>query len=103
MIELPEAAPDYARDVWTHFGGLHVPEGLPNTELKKWYKRAAGGRCMTCDQPVGEETQLIVSLVGIAEIYCSIECHRDQYVLNFLQKQFDGMNLVVQQKKRRWS
>jgi len=91
---LGPAVPDAVRDVWSHFGGLHMPTftmGEQRAGIQAIYQAAAQGKCMTCQRPVAEQAQLCVNLTGITELYCSIKCLKDMYIRGFLTEQYDDL------------
>ena len=49
------------------------------------YDLVRNGRCMTCEQPLGEHSNFIISRAGIVGGYCSGVCHSDMAVMGFLQ------------------
>ena len=49
------------------------------------YDRVRNGRCMTCNQTLGEDANFIVTRYGIVAGYCNGMCHTDMAVLGYLQ------------------
>lgn len=97
--ELPPNVPDEVRDVWIHFGGVTVPD-VPDKAERAIYMRAAGEYndagetlkepcCMMCGGALGEETVVIVTAVGISQIYCTHTCNQDMMILGYLSQAYD--------------
>ena len=55
------------------------------------YDLVRNGRCMTCEQPLGEHSNFIISRAGIVGGYCSGVCHSDMAVMGFLQQVHDDL------------
>lgn len=91
MVELPAAVPENVREVFDHFGDVHIPEGDIAKELKKIYELGNQGKCMTCERPLGEETIVKVNVVGIDQVYCSHKCDSDMILLGYLSQQYDDV------------
>lgn len=90
-VEFGDEVPESIKDVWTHFGGLTIPEGVTDKNLRKIYELGAQGKCMLCHRWVGSEATLRVNVLGITELYCSNVCWTDMYVRGWLTEQFDDL------------
>jgi hypothetical protein len=51
------------------------------------YGRLRSGRCMTCDTPLREHANFIITVHGIVGGYCNGVCHSDMAILGYLQEQ----------------
>lgn len=92
---LPDTVPDAVRDVWEHFGSLHIPSEL-DPETKAVYEAGARGECMLCRQPVGEEAIIKVNVVGINQLFCSHKCDQDIQVMGYLMQSYDDIKEGVE-------
>lgn len=89
-----EGAPESIRDVWAHFGGLHVPEEL-SQEVADIYRRGASGRCMMCGREVEDEAIVVVTIQGINQLWCSHKCMQDMNVMGWMSQQYEDMKMAV--------
>lgn len=65
----------------------------------KIYELVRHGRCMTCEQRLGQHANFIITKIGIVGGYCSGVCHSDMAVLGFLQEQHQDMTQKIDFRK----
>ena len=95
MPELDADVPEAVREVFEHFEDVHVPENLPK-EVRSVYERGLAGRCMMCGGRLGEETIVLVNVVGINQVYCSHKCDQDMNVMGYLTQEYDDLKERVE-------
>lgn len=96
MVDLPAAVPENVREVFEHFGDVHIPEGKIAKELRAIYELGNQGKCMLCEGPLGEETIVKINVVGIDQVYCSHKCDSDMVLLGYLSQQYDDVKERVE-------
>lgn len=91
MVDLPVGVPDNVREVFEHFGDVHIPEGRLDEAIRKIYELGNEGKCMLCEGELGGETIVKVNVVGIDQVYCSHRCDNDMVLLGYLSQQYDDV------------
>lgn len=99
MPDLNADVPEAVRDVFEHFGEVHVPETLPK-EVQEVYERGLEGNCMMCGAELGAETIVLVNIVGICQVYCSHKCDQDMNVMGWINEQYDDLKERVEFRGR---
>lgn len=95
MAELPDAVPENVREVFEHFGDVHVPDKNLPKAMRDIYELGNQGKCMLCEGPLGEETIVKVNVVGIDQVYCSHLCDTDMQLMGWLSQQYDDLKEKV--------
>jgi len=80
--------PDHLRKVVEATGFIQFGETVQNDEDEEAiYARMRAGKCMTCAQDLGENTNFIINRHGVVGAYCSGVCHSDMAILGYLGEQ----------------
>lgn len=71
--------------VGDEFRSLEVfcPDGFDEMDA---YQHLIRGKCGACGGELGEDTQFVVSNVGILMLWCDGQCMSDQLAVGFLQQ-----------------
>lgn len=63
------------------------------------YDLVRHGRCMTCERPLGKDSNFIISRYGIVGGYCSGICHSDMAIVGWLQEQHGDIAEKIEFRK----
>lgn len=72
----------------THVYELEVPSMEQEFEA---YEHAKRGKCMTCGGPLGEDTTVMVTDIGIVGIWCSGQHLSDMHAISFLSSMVENI------------
>lgn len=70
--------------------GIFIPEGMSEEQLEV-FQFAVEGKCMTCQNPLGEATMVLLIKQGVVGLYCHPRCMSDMQVIGFLKQQHDDL------------
>ena len=86
--------PDNMQALISQIGFPNFGDQMNADELRV-YELARHGKCMTCEGPLEEHSNVIVNRSGIVGAYCGGQCHSDMAVLGYLQEQHDDIMTAV--------